>query len=133
MTIVLDSGIWISGFHFGGTPLLALDQAFLLDRIAICEEIVTEVSTILMTKFGWRQPDVTSALESYLSEAKSVVLQGNFPAICRDPKDDMLFECAVLANAELIVSGDKDVLQVGEYKDIRVITARQYLSPHRSR
>ena len=117
----------------GGTPLLALDQAFLFDRIAICEEIVTEVSTILTTKFGWRQPDVTSALESYLSEAKSVVLQGNFPAICRDPKDDMLFECAVLANAELIVSGDKDVLQVGEYNAIRVITARQYLSPHRSR
>ena len=77
--------------------------------------------------------DLASALESYLSEAKNVVLQGNFPAICRDPKDDMLFECAVLANAELIVSGDKDVLQVGEYKGIRAITARQYLSPHGSR
>jgi len=40
----------------------------------------------------------------------------------------MLFECAVRAKAEIIVSGDKDVLEVGEYRGIRVITARQYLT-----
>ncbi len=128
MTVVLDSGVWISGLHFGGTPLLAIDQAFLLDQVAICQEIVDEVSTILVTKFGWRQADVSSILESYLSDATFAKLRGDLVGICRDPKDDMLFECAVRAKAELIVSGDKDVLVVGEYKSIRVVTARAYLS-----
>ena len=42
--VVVDSGIWISGFHFGGTPLAALDQAFIYDQLAICDEIMTEIS-----------------------------------------------------------------------------------------
>jgi putative PIN family toxin of toxin-antitoxin system len=128
MTVVLDSGIWISGFHFGGTPLLAIDKAFLFDRIAICQEIVDEVSAILVAKLGWRQTDVRSIVGSYLSDATFVALRGDLVGICRDPKDDMLFECAMRAKAELIVSGDKDVLVVGKYKSIRVVTARQYLS-----
>lgn len=128
MTVVLDSGVWISGLHFGGTPLLAMDQAFLFDQIATCQEIVTEVSTVLVVKFGWRQPDVRSVLESYLVDATFVTLRGDVVGICRDPKDDMIFECAVLAKANFIVSGDKDLLVIGEYKGIRVVTARQYLS-----
>ena len=128
MTVVLDSGIWISGLHFGGTPLLAMDKAFVFDQIAICHEIVHEVSAVLVTKFGWKQNDVRSIFKSYLSDTAFVALRGDLVGVCRDPKDDMLFECAARAKAELIVSGDKDVLVVGEYKSIRVVTARQYLS-----
>lgn len=128
MIVVLDSGIWISGFHFGGIPLAALDQAFIYDHIAICEEIITEVSTIMVSKFGWTERHVHSALRSYLAGAKHVTMKGDLTGVRRDPKDDMLFECAVRAKAEIIVSGDKDVLEVGEYRGIRVITARQYLT-----
>jgi len=98
--VVLDSGIWISGFHFGGIPLAALDQAFIYDHIAICEEIITEVSTIMVSKFGWTERHVHSALRSYLAGAKHVTMKGDLTGVCRDPKDDMLFECAVRAKAE---------------------------------
>lgn len=128
MSVVLDSGIWISGFHFGGVPLLALDRAFVSDRIVICPEITAEVSTVLIEKFGWNSSDVRSALAAFLADAKTVELRGTIKAVCRDPKDDMLFECAFLGDANLIVSGDNDVLAVGSYKQIRVVTARQYLS-----
>ena len=128
MTVVLDSGIWISGLQFGGMPLAALDQAFIYDQIAICDEIRSEVSTILVSKFGWSERDVRSALQGYLTEAKLVPIKRNLTGICRDPKDDMLFECAVRAGADLIVSGDKDVLDVREYKGIRLLTARQYVA-----
>jgi len=128
MSVVLDSGIWISGFHFGGVPLLALDRAFVSDRIVICPEITAEVSTILVEKFGWNSPDVRAALAAFLADAKTLELRGTIKGVCRDPKDDMLFECALLGDANLIVSGDNDVLAVGSYKSIRVVTARQYVS-----
>ena len=128
MNVVLDSGIWMSGFQFGGTPLLALDEAFVSDHIVICREIVLEISRVLVRKFGWSASDVNAALETYLADAKHVELKGTLRGICRDPKDDMLFECALLGEATLLVSGDNDVLEVGNYKGIRVITARQYLS-----
>jgi len=97
VSVVLDSGIWISGFHFGGIPLLALDRAFVSDRIVICPEIRLEISAVLVEKFGWKGADVNAALATYLADAKNVELKGTVKAVCRDPKDDMLFECACSA------------------------------------
>ena len=52
---------------------------------------------------------------------------GNLKGVCRDPSDDMVFECAVLAKAAVIVSGDKDLLAVRTYEGIRVMTPREFL------
>jgi putative PIN family toxin of toxin-antitoxin system len=40
---------------------------------------------------------------------------GNLNGFCRDPKDDMVLECALLAGAEIIVSGDKDLLTMNSF------------------
>jgi predicted nucleic acid-binding protein len=52
---------------------------------------------------------------------------GILSGVCRDPKDDFILECAVLGNADVIVTGDKDLLALGEYEGIRIVTPRQYL------
>lgn len=39
----------------------------------------------------------------------------------------MIFECAVATKASAIVSGDKDILALGQYEGIQVLTERQYL------
>ena len=95
---------------------------------SLSAKIITEVSIILVSKFGGTEKDLRSALQGYLAEAKRIPIKGDLTGVCRDPKDDMPFECAVRARASLIVSGDKDVLDVGEHKEIRVLTARQYVS-----
>jgi hypothetical protein len=41
VTVVLDSGIWISALQFGGMPLLALEKALTVDRIATLEGLGT--------------------------------------------------------------------------------------------
>lgn len=43
--------------------------------------------------------------------------------ICRDADDDKFFACAVSAGADFIVSGDKDLLDMGRYKSVRIISA----------
>lgn len=40
------------------------------------------------------------------------------PDVCRDPKDNMLLELAVAGQAEVVVSGDKDILDLGEFEGI---------------
>lgn len=127
MIVVLDSGIWISALHFGGTPLAALDRAFVYDQIAVCDPILLEISKILASKFGWDERDIQAACRSYLTGAVKITVRGSLKNICRDPKDDMIFECAVAAKAAAIVSGDKDILTVGQYQSTRILTARQYL------
>jgi putative PIN family toxin of toxin-antitoxin system len=65
------------------------------------------------------------ALVFALSEA--VDLPETVPRICRDPDDDRLVACAVVGGADVIVSGDDDVLALQRVGDIPILTAAQFL------
>ncbi len=54
-------------------------------------------------------------------------VHGAVRGVWRDPKDDMVIECAANGSANVIVTGDKDLLTIVRYKDIRILTARQYV------
>jgi putative PIN family toxin of toxin-antitoxin system len=125
--VVLDSGVWISALQFDRTPLLALRRALVEHRIAYCHGIQVEVLRVLTEKMGWGRPHARLSLLTYLDGAVRVAVSGAIHGACRDPTDDMVFECAWRAGASLIVSGDKDLLVVGKFRDIRVVTARDYV------
>ena len=48
--------------------------------------------------------------------------------VCRDPNDDHVIATAVAVNAEVIVTGDKDLLALSRYQSIRVLIARTFLT-----
>jgi putative PIN family toxin of toxin-antitoxin system len=47
---------------------------------------------------------------------------------CRDPKDDKFLALAVAGRATHIVSGDSDLLILDPFRDIRIVTPRQFLA-----
>jgi putative PIN family toxin of toxin-antitoxin system len=110
---VIDSSVWVSGLQFGGSPLHALDYALDEHVIALCPAILYEVRTALSEKFQWSAARIRNLDASYFANAVEVDVRGRLRGICRDPKDDMVLECAALANAGVIVSGDKDLLALG--------------------
>jgi putative PIN family toxin of toxin-antitoxin system len=124
---VIDSSVWISGLQFGGPPLHALDYALDGHIIALCPAILYEVRTALSEKFRWSAARIRDLDSSYFANAIDVDVRGRLNGICRDPKDDMVLECAALANADVIVSGDKDLLALGEYEGIRIQTPRAFI------
>ena len=129
MIVVIDSGVWISGLEFGGTPWAAIQKAVALDRIAVCEQIEQEIANNLIRKMEWESDRVAETIKLYFEDVIWVPTHGNVRGVCRDPKDDVIIECAVNSNAELIISGDKDLLVLKQYKSIRIITPREYLAP----
>jgi putative PIN family toxin of toxin-antitoxin system len=126
--VVVDSGVWISALHFGGTPLAALDHVFLSDQLAVCDQIVMEIRAVLIRKFLWEDEEIREVLDEYLSGALNIRVDGTLQGVCRDPKDDMVLECAVNAEAQLVVTGDNDLLAVEFFGNIRIVTARTYLA-----
>ncbi len=48
--------------------------------------------------------------------------------VCRDPKDDMFIEAAVAGKAEVIVTGDQDLLTLKKYEAVRFITPRVFIA-----
>ena len=114
MIVVVDSGIWISAIEFGGTPAIALERMFLIDDLAICSDIEEEVLRVLHDKFGRDRKLIQQRLGPLLSQAVHVTVTGEIADVCRDPNDDCILECAVKADAQLIIAGDKDLLALRE-------------------
>jgi putative PIN family toxin of toxin-antitoxin system len=56
-----------------------------------------------------------------------VELPRSVPRICRDPEDDWVIACAVAGEADAIVSGDRDLLDLKQVSNTPVLSARQFL------
>ncbi|MFN0315948.1 MAG: putative toxin-antitoxin system toxin component, PIN family [Burkholderiales bacterium] len=54
--------------------------------------------------------------------------QNYAPAIERDPGDDAVLACALAANAQFIVSGDKDLLDIEPFQNILILSQAQTLA-----
>jgi predicted nucleic acid-binding protein len=65
-------------------------------------------------------------LAALLSEGELVADQLHLPGATRDPKDDAIAACAQEGRARYIVSGDQDLLVLGEHKGIQTVTPRQF-------
>jgi putative PIN family toxin of toxin-antitoxin system len=127
VTIVLDSNLWISALRFGGIPVAALRTAFVQHTIASCEEIEAEVVRVLNAKFGWDSLSAANTMNGYLNGSLRVQISGSLQDVCRDRNDNMVLECALVAGAAHIVSGDKDLLSLKIYSGISILTAREYI------
>ncbi len=129
MIVVIATNVWISALHFGpstGRPAQVVELVLRYHRIATSTEIINEIRGTLIERFLW-QPEVTDqTLEGYFAGAITVPLRGTIH-VCRDPNDDMLLECALTAGADVIVSGDKDLLTLNPYQGIRILTPAEFL------
>lgn len=110
------------------TELLARD-AFTL---VISPTIIAEVEAALgLTKIRryLRKPDEAPLwLTDILAIADLVEDTGAVVGICRDPADDMVLSAAREGRAELIVTGDADLLALVEYEGSTIVTPRAFLA-----
>ncbi len=129
MRVVLDTNILISAFGWGGVPGRLLLSG-LTGQIELCTS--PHLSTELERVFAY--PTVSQALAKRgLSAADlhhryvaSVLWFEAAPLarpVCRDADDDHVLACAVAAGAELIASGDDDLLSLRAYENIPILTA----------
>ena len=69
----------------------------------------------------------TDELVKFFALAAVVVTPMETVAVCRDPDDDRLIEAALAANADVIVTGDQDLLTVERVDQIQVLTPREFI------
>jgi putative PIN family toxin of toxin-antitoxin system len=128
-TVVLDANFYVSALVFGGKPKRAF-QLGITRRVdvAISDPIRTEVLRTLRDKFRWSDERLTEADSLIGTAARSVVPTVTLRVIERDPDDDRVLECGVTAKAELIVTGDSDLLDLGKYEGMEIIQVAEFLN-----
>ena len=128
MRVVFDTNIFISAFVIPGS---LAEKAILKiieeeDCLLISVHIIDEVLSVLSSKFG-RDREELSHVAVTLSELAEMVKPARRIKLLKDEADNRILECAIYGEADLLVTGDKEILQLGEYKGVKIISLRQYL------
>jgi putative PIN family toxin of toxin-antitoxin system len=126
--VVLDANIWISAFQFGGKPQAVVQMALDSDlEVAISASVIEETTRILRTKFGWDADGLARVRDTMELHARLVTPTETLDAVPDDPDDNRVVECAKAAGADIIVTGDKDLLRMRSYEGIAIVTAADFL------
>ena len=131
--VVLDTNVLISGLITAGGPPCRLVDAWLDGRFTLVTTLyqVQELNHVLSypriaSRLRLPEEDLEMILVALLSEADLVPGHLQLPGVTRDPKDDPIVACAQEGGAGYIVSGDQDLLVLGEYEGIRVVSPRRF-------
>ncbi len=127
--VVLDTNIYISGFLFPGNARKVLSLA-IENRILvfITGEILNELSNVLQReKFALRGDRIVAILDEIERVTYPVYPDTNVVDVCRDSRDHIILECSLAANAEYIITGDKDLTVLQKFLGTVIITPDEYL------
>jgi putative PIN family toxin of toxin-antitoxin system len=128
--VVLDTNILVSALLFKG-GLAALVDLWKKGRLipVLSRETFQEFKAVLeYPKFSLTRQDMKVIIEEEVLPYFEVIeITDNIKGICRDSDDDKFIACAVSASADFIVTGDRDLLDMGKYKSIRIVSASVFL------
>jgi putative PIN family toxin of toxin-antitoxin system len=124
--VVLDANVLLAGFATRGLCEAVLEACVGSHEIIISEPILTEVRRHLSGKF--RAPaGRVAAIESLLRENSAMVRPAKVPSgACRDPSDLAVLGTALAGGADCLVTGDRDLLDLGEFRGIRILSPRAF-------
>jgi putative PIN family toxin of toxin-antitoxin system len=126
LKIVIDTNVLISALIFPGVSSEIFDSIVQNHEIVLSEWILEEFSRKCREKFKI-PADVIAEVLKLLEERITVENpKGEIPEICRDRDDNNILWIADSTKAEIILSGDQDLLVLKEYKEIRILSPRQY-------
>lgn len=130
MRLVLDTNTAVSGLLWPGGPPGQLIDAAEAGRIELASSpaLLAELRDVLSRdKFAkvMAQRNVSAAdlFDGYAALVRLVWPEHTPRVIERDPDDDHVLACAIAAHADLIVSGDRHLTELGSYRGIRVLKA----------
>jgi putative PIN family toxin of toxin-antitoxin system len=126
--VVLDTNVLVSGL-LGGTAAEVIRRwrAGSFDLI-LSEEIMTEYADVLnRPRFNLPTWVVEELLGYIRARAAWVEPRGEIEIVARDPSDAKFLDAAVIGQADWLVSGDYDLLDMEEYEGISIIPPHEFL------
>ena len=136
MKVVFDSNIYVSAIAIpGGLAERALESAMEgAFQLGLSKPILDEVLGVLARKFA-RAPEELARVAVFLASLAELVTPVRRVHVLADEPDNRILECALAADAGVIVTGDREMLALRTWEGIAIISLRQFveeLGPSRS-
>jgi putative PIN family toxin of toxin-antitoxin system len=131
MKVVLDTNVLVSALIKAGKPRdlfnkLVKQKQLVLSRV-ILEEFLDVVEDPKIAKYTNEQ-DLTTFLNTLGNVTRIIPVKSRFKAVKEDPDDDIIVRTAFDGKAGFIVSGDRHLLALEEFKGIKILTVDEMLS-----
>ncbi|OGQ18570.1 MAG: putative toxin-antitoxin system toxin component, PIN family [Deltaproteobacteria bacterium RIFCSPHIGHO2_02_FULL_40_11] len=132
--VVVDTNVVLSGFlSKKGAPSKILD-AWIKEEFTplLSPELKQEYFSVLeynhiKQRLGYFYAEAYETLNFIVEKAQFINIKNSKICIFTDRDDDILMRIAMKGSADYIVSGDKSVLKIKNYKNIQIITATEFL------
>lgn len=131
MRVVIDTNIWVSYLINPGTPFeKVINRILHTATVLYSDATLQEVLKVLLRPKFRRYVDVEDVYDfaAHLSTEGVLVNTTESIKACRDPKDDKFLDLAVSGKADLIVTGDTDLLQLHPFRGIAILRPGAALS-----
>ena len=133
MRAVIDTNVLLSALLWGGTPRALLEHVRNGTVTLISSQaLLAELARVLeRPKFDVILLRTNTPRAQSLAEVRQLAEVIDPPPlvqpVCRDPDDDALLALAIAAQADLLISGDDDLLSLGSFEGIPILTPAQAL------
>ena len=131
--VVIDTAVLVSAFAFGGAPAKAIIKAFREAEIYVSPLLLQEyretpVKLEEQGKISHQQMQALIAgIAAVVSHAK-IVYPVEKLSLCRDSEDDMILECCHTAKAKILITGDKDLLEIADLPfDLQLMMPQEFV------
>lgn len=128
MRVVLDTNVMVSAI-LGGTTGKILDF-WLAERfeLIVSDAVLKEYRDVLTRpKFAFDKDTINEIVYYIFTKAAFVTVNQAVHMISRDYADNRFLEAAIAGKADCIVSGDRHLLDLGQYRSIPIIKPNEFL------
>ncbi len=128
MKVVFDTNIYISALAIPGGRA---EEAYRLARrgefpLFTSMAILAETAQKLKDKFGWPEVEIARFLRA-VAKVGTILKTHSHLHILADEPDNRILECALAAEADYIITGDKHLLSLKRYGEIPIIRLAEFL------
>jgi putative PIN family toxin of toxin-antitoxin system len=125
---VIDTNILVSALIKRGKPRKLVLKLLEEHMVILSREMLAELADVLTRdKFAVKPSQVERFLAILVRKSKIVALSSRFEVISEDPDDDVVLNTAYAGKAEYIVTGDRHLLALKEFKRTKIVKGNHIL------
>lgn len=129
MNIVIDANVLVSAALSHSGLCASIIAGAIENHEVFLSEYILEEMTRNLTRLKFAPESARRIADYYRTGAEIVLVEPATvpPDACADPNDLPVLGTAVAANAQFLISGDKHLLELKQFRGISIVTPRQFL------